>query len=1424
MLWLDLFKARKGEVVGGKYLLRWWNAGQKKWNYQYSSEPSRNHGIAETAKDRHSLDVHPASERLGHTAEEAFHYARNRALRGKQAHEATYRGPDGKPAYRVRVQPGVRFPISIMPVGGSGKVREATRQRDFQALENWHRHQSTVRMVEDAFGNPWFEVRSHRGEGSNRLAVRYFKDSPFNPYPKTEASQWVHAPVMGTGEELQEWVKEQHKRQRESKGVHQPKSTIQIDRSRPATAMLEGGKIKWRAVQVDLHGQRGRRWVREAQLGSEAKQRQFYGRLLGEHFGLLVLTAAQQLRTYDAMKHEHMARLLGTSAVTNEHNKIVIDPESPAFLGMMRAVNSYDPEKGWKFSTYLKHCLKWEYFNETKRIIDEIKHNRRLITSAGSGQVQDVFDRVDMQHDAAPGHEEVIGSGAFYQAADDTVAHNQERLQDWKDRQEDRLARMVSEKPHLHAVALHAMSELRETKNLEQAQSFVVRYQSEGGDAFVEPLERAERPRKKVTKKEQQAWLSLIENHPSLSHADRLALRAVAPDGDLENMKSLDQVAVELHRDHPTEFPERPSVGRLATMFYHACQSLVGQPEYEAMRQKLSPVEKAVLVLREYQTQIVGQALDVLRKAQEGDTLPGHKYLRREGAPGTYKYFYQEPKTGNIVRATNAPVGHAEHDPRQGVPQRHKLEPNPQEHPQFFDPRTGRKMNTAVPEGAEWNTDYNPDKKTKKSWGARWPHPETGAPQYAYYDSDQKERGDLKFHVDNRHFDAQLPKIRRNYRQLLASQHGADQALGLMIAVLDQTAMRPGKKQHEKAKGTVALCTLKVGDVSMQGNTATFGYVGKKGVEQAHVMRMDDKCASILRDLIRSPGKKASDYLFSVPVRVGDRIVYRDVGYNRLSRHLDSVAGVTPKQFRTYHATNHYRKVFTKKLMAVKGRITPKALKQISKESALETAKLLGHYAGKGEKRRLNPNTTLKSYIDPVVVKALYMEALNPDQQQQVQKAMKLDGRMEFQGLPISVENKVGSIRRWKDPHSGEEGETKMEHPYGYIRRTEGMDGDHVDVFVGPQENAETAYVVHQMKSPDFKDYDEDKVMLGFPSPGEAKAAYLKHYNNPKFFGTMTSVPMSEFKQKVLDPSSHRHMIKSAMGELWLEEFSKANVGTEIRHQLAATETAGRRRSAASSYLKQEGLTHTHLGEQAKEQGVAVKDPNHPLTASAFHQVLGGTPLHHLQAGYSTKAPGYSSKIHTLEVPHAEHDPESKRGMVRLHGHVFHKDDPEMPCGEYTRTFRRDGNDLSVHHDSFMMDDAHQGHGVAKDMLKNSAKLYRRLGIKRITTDPDAVGQYTWARMGFHWGPKGTAEVKKRLARDLAVKHGIDPEKAVKIAEKHADKPWEVAALHVRGQHIGRDFLMSHGQHIWKHHGGTLELDNKNPGYRHFKRYVGLSD
>ena len=126
-----------------------------------------------------------------------------------------------------------------------------------------------------------------------------------------------------------------------------------------------------------------------------------------------------------------------------------------------------------------------------------------------------------------------------------------------------------------------------------------------------------------------------------------------------------------------------------------------------------------------------------------------------------------------------------------------------------------------------------------------------------------------------------------------------------------------------------------------------------------------------------------------------------------------------------------------------------------------------------------------------------------------------LHGYMDFRGLKIAVENQKGSSRMWLNPDDGTGGITHMKHPYGYIVGTIAVDGDGLDVYIGTDRDALTVYVVRQMKAPDFVEDDEFKVMLAFASKAAAKAAYLKQYSDPRFYGGIREMPFEEFRAEV---------------------------------------------------------------------------------------------------------------------------------------------------------------------------------------------------------------------------------------------------------------------------------------------------------------------
>jgi hypothetical protein len=160
-------------------------------------------------------------------------------------------------------------------------------------------------------------------------------------------------------------------------------------------------------------------------------------------------------------------------------------------------------------------------------------------------------------------------------------------------------------------------------------------------------------------------------------------------------------------------------------------------------------------------------------------------------------------------------------------------------------------------------------------------------------------------------------------------------------------------------------------------------------------------------------------------------------------------------------------------------------------------------------------------------VKLLLLKATAPSQAQ-LEAGNYAKARMTFQGLPVTIENRAGSMRRGVD-RDGKAWAVRMIHHYGYIRGTLGVDGDHLDCYIGPDAEAPMAYLVTTMAPPAFAKVDEQKCMLGFASAAAAKAAFLAHFDNPAFFGSMRAMPMAEFKAKAMTTRERPRMLKALL-------------------------------------------------------------------------------------------------------------------------------------------------------------------------------------------------------------------------------------------------------------------------------------------------------
>ena len=165
-------------------------------------------------------------------------------------------------------------------------------------------------------------------------------------------------------------------------------------------------------------------------------------------------------------------------------------------------------------------------------------------------------------------------------------------------------------------------------------------------------------------------------------------------------------------------------------------------------------------------------------------------------------------------------------------------------------------------------------------------------------------------------------------------------------------------------------------------------------------------------------------------------------------------------------------------------------------------------------------------------------------------------GHVKVDGLNITIEQPKGSIRRGTDAN-GKQWESEMHNTYGYIRGTESVDGDHIDIFLSDNPTEGNVFVVDQVNQR-TGDFDEHKVMYGFNSMEEAVQAYRDQYEDGWKVGTVTEVSREEFKKWVdssvrkTKPFAEYKSVKSEMGVGFETEAQKP---TEENAAPASTQT-----------------------------------------------------------------------------------------------------------------------------------------------------------------------------------------------------------------------------------------------------------------------------
>ncbi|AWD92401.1 hypothetical protein [Xanthomonas phage Carpasina] len=182
-------------------------------------------------------------------------------------------------------------------------------------------------------------------------------------------------------------------------------------------------------------------------------------------------------------------------------------------------------------------------------------------------------------------------------------------------------------------------------------------------------------------------------------------------------------------------------------------------------------------------------------------------------------------------------------------------------------------------------------------------------------------------------------------------------------------------------------------------------------------------------------------------------------------------------------------------------------LRQLSSRLEQIEASLPGAVVGAGDApnghvRTVMPGTT---GVIPSVVGVLgHVPQSNPE---------KLP-KLKVLGLVAVIENPRGTIRSGQDL-SGDTWSVKMPDHYGFIKGTQGADGDEVDCFIGQNLSSSKVFIINQVDV-NSGEFDEHKCMIGYSDWDSARAAYEESHDGD-FDGLETAYELSaeEFKNWV---------------------------------------------------------------------------------------------------------------------------------------------------------------------------------------------------------------------------------------------------------------------------------------------------------------------
>lgn len=200
-------------------------------------------------------------------------------------------------------------------------------------------------------------------------------------------------------------------------------------------------------------------------------------------------------------------------------------------------------------------------------------------------------------------------------------------------------------------------------------------------------------------------------------------------------------------------------------------------------------------------------------------------------------------------------------------------------------------------------------------------------------------------------------------------------------------------------------------------------------------------------------------------------------------------------------------------------------------------------------------------------------------------------GHLSFGGYDYTVETPKGVTRSGKD-EQGKPWSVTMHDTYGYILGKIGVDGDHIDMFINDAADLDTfdgnVYVVDQVK-PETGEFDEHKVMYGYPSEEAATEAYLANYSKGwKGLGKVTSVTKATF-DKWLESSDRK---TKPFAEYAMVQKEQAKFDRDVKEVKPSEMTEAQKVAydAVSTMLKKAGIPVKVVSNEDLEKVAEAQD------------------------------------------------------------------------------------------------------------------------------------------------------------------------------------------------------------------------------------------